>query len=319
MNRKLLGVFVLCLLVLAVTLPAFATDNEKTNVGSATVGNATPTVTNPMLHNSAGTSDLNNTNVDVNTEYHVNCTIGDANSLLDILNITWYIYENTTRWNSADANATHYTFKYLNSTDAWTEVGPGPSNIHIVTGSCTQPGTKTGTSGEYHLAFKLALTANYSGLKDWRINITVFDAGSLNANVETLVFGVNAYYLLTFIDTTHAWTGLVAGSDNNTLTDPAVGYIQMQCTENNDYKLQAEGSGDLTSAPNSIPLENVRFHKDTLASAINMTIAYQDIGGDTSLARGEATTQQITLWLAVPAGTPPGTYTYTLSIQEIAA
>jgi hypothetical protein len=314
--KKLYGVIALCLLILALVLPALASDSEKTNGGSAIVGNATPTVTNPMLHNSPGTSDLNNTNVDVNTEYHVNCTIGDGNSLLDILNITYYIYDSgAVAYNAADANATHYTFLYLNSTDVWSEVGPGPSNIHIVTGSCTQPGTKTTTSGEYHLAIKLALRADYTATKVWKIRIDVFDLANDTASLETLVFGVNAYYLLTMIDPTHEWAGLVSPSDNNTLTTP-VNNIDLQLTANRQYQLEAKGSGDLDDGSgHTIALENVRFHKDTLADATNMTVGYLDIGGHTGIAASEATTKEVWLWISVPAGMPPGTYIYTLTIQ----
>jgi len=321
-TKTTVGLLTVIVLAFAFTLPAFAGDEEKTSSGSATVGNAAPTVTNPMLHNVAGTSDLNNTALTVNTEYHVNCTITDSNSLMDILNITWYVFDgSSTTYASSDANATHYTFKYLNSTDTWSEVGPGPSNAHIVTGSCSQPGTKTGTSGTYHLAFKLALTANYTTVTtQWKVNITVYDAAAASGNVQTVMFAVNAYYLLSLTDTTHAWTGLAAGDTNKTLTTPVDGSLDMTVTSNNNFNLQCKGSGDLTSSEsNTIPIGNVLIHKDTLASSINMTVTYANCPGNTGLSKSESTATTVTLWLSVPSGTPSGTYTYTLSIQAVAS
>lgn len=306
-------------LALFCVLPVYAGVDEGTSSGTATVGNATPTVTSPGLWDVAAT-DKNNSALTVQTEYWANCTVGDNNQLYDIVNVTFYIFEdNAANWDSADANETHYTIYYDNATDAWVEAGPDAGEGHVVAANCSDPADHSATSGTYKVAFKLEKTANYTGATSWWINITVFDGSGATANVQTLTFSLNAYYEITVVDTAHAWAGLVAGTENNTLTTPADTNIDVTCITNNDFKLQGKGSGDLTNGTNVIGLGNITIHEDTLASSAVLTDGYLDIGGLTSETRGWAVAKSFMLWIDVPAGTPAGAYTYTLSVKVLGA
>jgi hypothetical protein len=316
MNKKItctVGIILAVLLLAFVVQPIFA---EEPCPGTATVGNAAPTVTNPGLWNSADTSNLNNTNLNVETEYHINCTGTDNNQLYNLKNVTFIIWEDTyADEGSADSNVTHYTFAYLNSSDAFDEIGPdGGSNSHLVSGSCSKPADRTQTSGVYKLAWKLHSTGNYTATKTWKIKIIAYDA-TTSGNVQTLQFGITFYSELTINDGAHAWAGLAPGNTNVLITTPGDGKIDVTVTANANFDIQARGSADLAYDGNTIGLGNVTIHKDTLGSSIPLTTEHVDIGGLTNLASGEDQAYSFKLWIDVPNGTSDGEYTYTLYVQ----
>jgi hypothetical protein len=315
MKKPLLCMLLIAFLMAFLSMPVYA-NTEGTSSGTATVGNAAPTVSSLGLWTVAP-ADANNTNLNVDTEYWANCTIGDNNQLYDIKNVTYYLWEdNEVNVDSADSNVNHYTFAYLNATDAFDEIGPdGAGNSHLVSANCSDPTDHSATSGEYKLAFKLHKTANYTASISWKVNITVYDGADATANAQSLVFGVNAYYELTVDDASHGWTSVAAGSNDNLIDSPGDGKIDVTCTTNNQFKLQAKGSGDLTKGSDTIGLGNVTIHKDTLGSSISLTMSYADIGGITSETRGESQAKSFKLWIDIPSGTPSGAYTYTLSVQ----
>jgi hypothetical protein len=315
MKKKMLSVFATLVLALAlVTVPiVFAGD---TSTGEAIVGNAAPTITTAGLYTTAS-ADANNTNIDVNVEYWANWTGGDSNTLYDIVNFTVKIWESgTSTENGSDANADHYTFMYSNSTDAWTEVGPDAGGSHLVSGDCQKPADRSVSSGVYRLAWKLATTGAYTATKTWKISIFVWDSGSNAASNKTVIFGVNFYSSLSIDDTSHQWAGLSPGSTNATLTTPADTNINVTVTANGLWDLQAQASAaNLVSDGNTIPVGAIMIHDDTLASALNLTVAFVDIGGITGNAAGASIEKDFMLWITIPAGQASGTYTYTLQCQ----
>jgi hypothetical protein len=323
MNKKImLGAVVFCLIFAMVLSTSVANAlTTGTSGGTATVGAATPTITSISLKDSADSVDENGQQLIVWTEYHYACTVGDNNGLYSLLNITFVLFESTySTLGGADHNQTHYTFEYLNSSDAYSEVGPGPSNTHLVSANCVKP-TRSGTSSAIKLAFKLEKTANYTATATWKVNCTVYAeaTGANNANDQSITFGVNAYYEITVVDATHGWTGLSAGDNNVLITSPAAGYITTLCTSNHyHYKLQAQSeAANLVSGGNTIPIGDVTIHHDTLGSAIPLTTTYANIVGDTALTPTDNINAAVTfkLWISVPGGTPAGSYTYTLDVQ----
>lgn len=297
-------------------IPLAYAETSGNSTGTATVGNAAPTISNPMLLTAAN-ADANNTDLSVWTEYHSNCSVTDNNSLMDLMNVTWYIWEDTAdNWDSADVNATHYTFKYDNATDAFDEVGPGSGDIHLVSGSCIKP-TRTETTDEVMLAWKFNKDANHTGSRTWAINITVWDT-ALSANNQSLVFGVNYYFECTVDDATHGWAGLAAGNTNVTITSPVDLDIDLTCTSNAIFKLQAKSwNASLTSGGDTITIGNVLIHESVLASALNLTVGYLDIGGLDNEAAADTVNKAFVLWINAPIGTPAGAYTYVLAVQGV--
>jgi len=291
---------------------------EGTSSGSATVGNAAPTVTNPKLLDATDTTNKNDTNMDVWTEYHVNCTVTDNNQLYDLTNVTFRIWEDTyADETSADSNVNHYTFAYFNNSDSFDEIGPdGSGKSHLIIGTCTKPSNREATSGTYKLAWKLHKTGNYTSNKTWKIKIIAYDS-STSGSIQQLIFGVTFYRELAVNDASHGWSHLIVGTNDNLIDIPSDNDIDVSVTANAKFKLQAKGSGDLTSGSNTIALGNITIHKDTLASSVSLTTSYADIGGLTNLASGENQAHSFELWIDVPSGTPDGTYTYTLYVQVV--
>jgi hypothetical protein len=313
-KETVVSALIMCMLALALAMPAYA---GNTSQGTASVGNAAPTVTNPGLWDSGETSNKNNTALTVYTEYHVNCTVTDNNMLYNLANVTFIIWEDTyADEGSADDNVNHYTFAYLNSSDSWDEIGPdGAGNSHLVSGSCSKPADRSATSGVYKLAWKLHKTGNYTATATWKIKIIAYDSAT-SGSVQTLVFSV-AFYAEVDIpsDTTHGWSGLTPGNTDVQITSPSDGDIDITVTANAAFDVQAKGSGDLTSGSNTIGLGNVTIHATTLGSSVPLTTSYADIGGLTSQASGESLDKSFKLWIDVPNGTPDGEYTYTLTVQ----
>jgi len=291
--------------------------------GSAQVGNTAATVINLGFYDSADSVDQNNTSIDVWTEYHVNCTVTDDNTLNDLENVTYIIWEETyADEGSADSNVNHYTFRYVNDTDAWEEVGPDAAgDSHLVSGNCSDPADHAATSGTFKLAFKLHKTANYTALTTaWKIKIIAYDSDTSGSN-QQLFFDVNFFVELTVDDSSHAWSSLNPGDTDVLIDTPADGKIDVTATANAEFDLQAKGSGDLTKTGGGTPigLGNVTIHKDTQGSSASLTESYADIGGLTGLSSGESQVHSLKLWIDVPLGTEHGTYTYTLDIQGVKA
>ena len=131
---------------------------------------------------------------------------------------------------------------------------------------------------------------------------------------------MNFYSELTVNDASHGWSGLNPGDTNVALTSPADGDIDVTVTANAAFNIQVKGSGDLSDGNgHTIPLSNIKVHKNTLASATSLTTSYQNVGGLTNLAAGENQAYSFMLWITVPNPCPDGTYTYTLYIQVVEA
>ena len=124
---------------------------------------------------------------------------------------------------------------------------------------------------------------------------------------------VGFYAEITINTTSHSWN-IFPGQSNILINE---GNITITVTANANFTIQVKGSGNLTCGSYSIPLSNVKVHKDTLASAVSLSTSWQDVPGLVNVASGTDITLTFKLWLTVPDGTPAGEYTYTLYIQVV--
>ena len=137
---------------------------------------------------------------------------------------------------------------------------------------------------------------------------------SNNWNVTDIQYLTTTFYAeITIQTTSHSWN-IMPGQSNVLINE---GNITITVTANANFTIQVKGSGDLTCGSHSIPLSNVKVHKDTLASAISLSTSWQDVPGLVNVASGTDITLKFKLWLSVPDGTPAGDYTYTLYIQVV--
>jgi len=292
---------------------------EGTSSGTAHITDVGPSLSSPELWNSGETSNKNNTALTVNTEYHVNFTVADNNGLANLHNITAKMWESgSSSEGGSNAERTHYTFTWVESTDTWAS---NPSGF-ITTGNCKDPGTgSSATSYEFTLAFDLSKVATYnSTTTSWKIKIYAYDDSGNSASDSTLVFGVAFYSEISISDTTHGWTSLNPGASDQQINSPGDNEIDFTIVANANWKTQTKGSGALTSGANTIALSNVKIHKDTLGSSASLTQTYADLGGLTNQSpptTESGTATYCTLWITVPNGTPPGDYTYTLYLQIV--
>lgn len=306
---------ILLCLALAIVQPAFAATEGQSD-GTATVNSLSPLISSPELWNSTETGDKNATALTVDTEYHVNFTVADDNALGNLHNVTIIMWESgySTEGDS-DAERDHYTFTWTESTDIWAS---SPSGFNK-TANCKDPGTgSSATSFEFTLAFDLSKVANYTSSNTaWKIKIYAYDDEGNPDSDATLMYGVAFYSEISITDTTHGWSSLDPG-DTNIQMDTPDGDLNFTIVANDNWKIQAKGSGDLTSGSNTIALSNVKIHKDTEGSATSLTTGYLDVDGLTSQSppiSESGTATYCTLWITVPNGTPPGDYTYTLNLQ----
>lgn len=296
----------LVLFALSLTAPVFATSG-----GTATVGGVDP-VLSAVDITDTGDVTKDGLQIDVNVEYRIECTVTDPNGLTELDDLVFTIWDTGTSTKAgADSVSDHYTFEWDQTTDTWSEIGPGASDEHLVSGSCVDPAS---LPGEFKLAFKLDKVAQHGDTALWDIDITVTDDATGTDTDATLGFGVTFYSEISVTDGTHGWTGLSPSDTDVLLTSPGDFDIDVTTTQNGLMDIQGSGSGALAKGGDTIPLANVKIHKDTLGTAVSLTTSPTDIGGLTSIPAGTATASVIALWITVPAECPPGDYTYTLTV-----
>ena len=311
-NTSKVLTLVLMIALLTATIPLVSAATEGTSTGTATVGNNVPVLSGVDITDTVPAS-VNTQQIDVNVEYWVVATVTDTNGLTDLDTVVFTIWDAVaTTKPGADNVANHYTFKYTQATDVWEEVGPDPTtDSHLVVANCVDPAS---LPGEFKLAFKLDKVAGHADTAIWDIDITVTDDLAGSDSDATLSFGVNYYAEIVVNDATHGWTGLSASDTDILLTAPGDFDIDVTTTQNGLSDLQGSGDGALTKGGDTIPLANVKIHKDTLGSAVSLTVTPTDIGGLTSIAAGSATANAFKLWITVPAECPPGDYVYILTV-----
>lgn len=294
--------------------------SEDYSEGSATVTSAVPTLSSIELWNQAEDTNVNATALVVNTEYHLNFTVSDANSMADLKNITIRVWNTDyTTENGSNTERNHYSYTWVESTDTWTSYPSGFINA----AACADPGTGGGGSSyEFRLAFDTSKVANYTATNTkWQASIFVWDDSDNADNDKTVKFGVASYFEISITDTTHSWSSLTPNTNDNALDGD--GDIDFTVIANTFWKAQAKSNASvlISELSDTINIGNITIHKDTLGSSVSLTTSYADVGGLTSqnppTAEASPVSTLCTLWLDVPNGTPPGTYEYKLYLQVV--
>jgi len=274
------------------------------------------------LRLSTTTSETNITTIDVFVWYDWEVNVTDDDTLNDIYNLTIRIENDPSNTISQDTPAYNqskeYWFRYLNASDGWEWYSGSAwtaTSDWLDTANCAYP-TKTGTNGWYLFRIKLSKVARKS--MSWEVSALIYDSAD---NTATKVFSsitIYAYTELTVITTTHTWTGVAVGATDVLIDE---GTITVNVTCNTEFNLQAKGNASylLSSGEHQIGIGNITIHKDTLESAISLTITYANIGGLTGLNTLAPDTQYtFKLWLTVPDGTIPWEdYEYKCYVQAI--
>jgi hypothetical protein len=303
-------------LAASIIQPTFAL-TEGSSIGTAHVGSIPPTMANPVLWNKDKTVLANDTTLAVDTEYKALFTMIDTNGLAALNNVTTKIWDSAvTTENASDAESNHYTWVWYESTNTGTS---SPDGFAIIPDMVNPPTGSPLTTFEFTLAFSLSKVAkNTLTNTDWKIKTYIFDdSGGVVSNSE-LMFGVASYREISVSDAQHGWANLNPGDTNRQIDIPGDRAIDFRVVSNDNWLIQAKGSGPLTSGANTIPLSNVKIHKDTLGSAAPLTTSYANVGGLTNFSpptTNIGTGNNCTLWISVPLGTPTGDYSYTLSLQ----
>lgn len=295
--------------------PGDVSSSEGSSVGTATVVTQC-TITNPKLWDMAH-EDANNTQLDVDTQYHLNFTLSDEDTIADIDNVTICIWkESVSDENGTVAEQSCYNFTWVESTGIWTS---NPAGFKI-DANCTDPGPAFGeTQAKFRLAFDLSKVAQKStGTTDWNVTIFAWDE-STHSDVERKIwFGVYAYTEITITDTTHAWSALSPGSENTAVTGQPVGFTVVS---NANYDIMVKGNDTklISQYEDELGIGNItQYGSDTVGSSIPLTETYADVPDLVNESPG-ATESPVSLgvylWIDVPAAQPPGDYEYELDIK----
>lgn len=321
-TKMSLATIAICLLVLmTVNAGVVYGDSSGESEGSVSILSANPSMAGPELWDSGEAQDKNNTALTVNTEYHLNFTISDDNTLADLDNVTLRVWDTSSAAteNDTDAEQNHYTFRWYEANDTWTS---SPSGF-VNTGNCKDPGTGSSeTQYEFTCAFDLGKAAGYTAnTDDWNISIFVWDDNNDFDAERSIVFGVAFYSEISVTDSTHTWGNLNPGDTDQTITDSPLNF---DVIANAAWDVQAQANQSaLVSGSNQIGIGNITIHKDTVGSSVSLTTSWTDIVGLTSQTasteEASATSTYCTLWLDVPTGTPVGDYKYKLELQVIQA
>lgn len=330
-KQSLIAVLVLTLMFSLLVPYVFASASGPSN-GTATVTSPAPTLSSPELWDMIeSVTTANNTALTVATEYHVNVTIDDANTMADLKNVTWLIWYNGTGGttnDAVDAQRDHYTYTWIESTNTF--ACPLAAD-YIVQTNCSSPGTASAlTTYEFRLAFKLSKVGNYSNggtYTGWQINITVYD-DTLNVGTfgegtgGRLQFGVASYFEINVVDGTHSWSGAPGTNNIPVVAGSADGKIDVTVIANTIWKAQVDGNQNLTKSGDIIGLYNVtQYGSDSVGDSVLLTFSYADVTGLTTKApptdEAAPVDADVWLWLDIPTGIPSGDYTYVFSEQIV--
>ena len=189
--KKLITAFVIAALLL--TLSSTSVYAAEGGVPSeAKGGNTAPTV--DALTIVQALSDTQETAMSPLTEYRVKATIGDINTIDDIVDIEFHVYHTSDGAQSAsskwDADQCAI-FKWNKGTGLWTiENGVASTTWVLVSGDCIAPSVFTGTTGDWYLAFRPGELAVQDAAANWHAWVRADDENKNGTgSTETLSSG----------------------------------------------------------------------------------------------------------------------------------
>ncbi|MHA2009846.1 MAG: hypothetical protein ACXACY_10245 [Candidatus Hodarchaeales archaeon] len=218
--------------------------SSDTATGTVTIGNATPTVEDIEIVNS--TYDIVTAwDPDNSGIFGVNATVGDTNQLADLVNVTWYIFDDSvhgTDYDTASATGNDLVIVWWNeSNDLWT-IDQGAFTEWDIQ-SAQDPGAASSASSyEFTARFDISRATYYD--TDWNVSVVVFDeADATNESASGSLFTMNKYYEIDYLSTTFAWGTVSSLSTNNTML---TNYTMNIWANFNSWEIAINGS-DMTA------------------------------------------------------------------------
>ncbi|MCJ7651943.1 MAG: hypothetical protein MUP85_25370 [Candidatus Lokiarchaeota archaeon] len=276
---------------LLLLLPIGYITGEDSSGGDVTINNASASMNSVVVPSS----------VDVNTYFFINASVSDSNTLNDIANITYYIYNsNDSSWDGADGITKHYTITYINSTDTFTSTPSG----YVDSGGSIVPSDKTQVTGVYKAKFKFSTVAHYVG-NYWYVRVEVNDSEGSDV-LTSSAFTVNKYFSVDISEASFSFGSVTVPSTDNPITTPVSGYLTITAIANYNYTLQLKRS-TWSSLDSKFTIT-----RDTGGGTV-ITTSYVDWKVNQAPSTTESgVSENLPLFLDVADGVPHGSYTFTL-------
>ena len=272
-------------------------------------------------------ADVNGTALTVNTKYHANVTVGDIDGMDDIVNGTVRAWLTTaTGENDSDTENNHYTFFY-NATSG--QVSSSPAGF-LTSGDCVVSNSSSVTQFEFKFKWDYSKVANYSNVANngWQISFLFYDSEGNSAHLSltsSLQHGIAEYTECASLSTTHSWSGLSAGSNDNPLSSPgtslsftAIANRMWNATAKSNVTAALEHTYSYTLGIGNVTQNSVNNATSSTALTTSEVIIGKD--GASPLDAKEipssesGTACNCFLWVDIPAGQQPGAYVYKLTI-----
>ncbi len=286
---RFLTIFIVFTLLLLIPI-GYITGEDSTG-GGVTINNASASISSVVIPSS----------VDVDTFFFINASVSDSNTLNDIANITYYIYNlNDSSWDGADDITEHYTITYINSTDTFTS---NPSGYVDSVGSIV-PSDKTLVTGDYKAKFNFSTVAHYVGYY-WYVRVEVKDGEGSDVTTSS-AFSVNKYFSVDITDASFSFGSITVPSTDRPITTPSSGNLTITAIANYNYTLQLKRS-TWSSLDSKFEI--------TRGTGSGTVITTSD--ADWKVNQAPSTTESgvsenLPLFLDVADGVPHGAYTFTL-------
>ncbi len=324
-------------------------DDDTDNTLGADVVSAQPEITGFDITDVTDGSQMH-TQLDVNTTYYFNVTVGDPDGWGDVqwINIrAWY-----------DGGTSELTFDAQASAGAnyrldlnYTNLGPLPDpalsewsqaegNFVYDSGNSSIFTNVVNENYTFKLAFKLnnqirqadipsiLVPGGYNDLGSWNAEVRAKDFG--NPDITNQANATNVYhefgvFLFTNVSIGANWnTGPISPGGN-----AVTGTVTVTHAANRDYRMSVWFNTTLTSGANTIPITDINITAagdagdaittDTFFSGLDIgNREYIHGSGATQKAHdtaGDSETTGVQFGVSVPFGTPSGTYVATLTIR----
>ncbi len=263
--KKLITALVIVAL-LSTLVPA--TVYAATVTGQGKGGNSAPTV-DALTFVEVGSDNPVSAFVPL-TEYRLKASLGDINTIDDITDIEFHIYNvsDGTQSQSSNWNAAECAIFKWNDTTGWSmenNGGAATTTWVLESGDCIAPSPLTPTTGDWYLAFRPGELAQQDAGADWHAWVRVDDENKNDDNdTETLGSGctMGAYGELTMDTATIAFAA-VGLTPADGIEPGSVGYIatpttyvttQVGSNAIHDLGIASELTWDDSPDPNTITL-----------------------------------------------------------------
>jgi hypothetical protein len=301
-NRNFLLLLAMLIAVGSTAITVYAQSATDSATGTVTVTGAAPTVSGIELVDSAY-STVTTVTPDNTLIFGINATVADTNTLADLANVSFYLYDNSIHSGDfASASPNGYDLMHIwwnESNDIWTLDQGAFTEWTIQTPQ--DPGTGSGlTSYEFTARFDISRAALAD--TDWRCSAIAYDDGGAT---DTDSIGsdqtMEINFEISWSASTFAWGNVAALSTNNTMTVNRT----LSIYANSPWELQINGS-DFTGSQPDEDLEtqdmvmwsevetegnaNSFWLRNTLATGLGNWDAQSAMASETAISR------EIHLW-----------------------